>query len=308
MVTPLNDALEPLADLLRQNKLIIFVGAGISRKSDLPTWDGFLDKFIDFCDELKNIYPNNLEIVSIFNDTLIKSSRIEKSGNPARVATVLKSRFQELSSPLRENVEKDFQRWFFNLFSHATPNNSHRLIAQTNYPYILTSNYDTLIEEAYKEFGLIPVAASFHESNKIAENIYQRNHLILHIHGSYSDVLSDKIIFTSEDYTQIIKKDYPGFSFAIQSLFLTHSVLFVGYGGSDPHMEDLIEEFSYWFGFSNSQGNSQNYLVTRKANINIIMEKYKERVRTNLVTIDDHSDCDILLEYLKNACPRNISV
>jgi SIR2-like domain len=308
MIIPLQEALEPLANLLREGRLIIFVGAGISLASDLPTWDGFLDKFIDFCNDLKNRYPNNTEIVNIFNDLLIQSSRREKSSNQARVATVLKSRFQELSEPLRVNVEKDFQRWFFNLFNSAIPNEAHELIAQTNYPYILTSNYDTLIEEAYKKLGLIPLAASFHESRIIAESIYQRSNLILHIHGSYTDVLSNKIIFTSEDYTQIIKKDYPGFSFAIQSLFLTHSVLFVGYGGKDPHMEDLIEEFSYWFGFHNGQESSQNYLVTKNANVNIIMEKYKERVRTNLVTIDDYPDCDILLRYLKNACPRNTSV
>jgi hypothetical protein len=307
MIIPLEDALEPLANLLKEGRLIIFVGAGISVGSGLPTWEGFLDQFIDFCGELRNKYPRDTEIATIFNDILIQGLRKEKSNNPADVATVLKSEFQNLPE-LQKEVEKDFQRWFFNLFSRAVPNHLHELIARTNYPYILTSNYDTLIEDAYKNLRLLPLAASFHESKRIADNIYQRNQFVLHIHGSCDDVFSDKIIFTSEDYTRIIKKDYPAFSFAIQSLFLTHSVLFVGYGGSDPHIEDLIKEFSMWFGSNNGQGSSQNYLVVRKSKANIITEKYKERVRTNLVTIDDYSGYDTLLEYLKNACPQNISV
>jgi SIR2-like domain len=299
MIIPLNDALEPLATLLKQGKLIIFVGAGIScqEPSKLPTWHGFLESFINFCENLAARNPGNTDIANAFDNELIESARKEITKNPAHVATVLKSRIQDL--PV--TIQNQYKSWFISSFSNVDPNECHKLIARTNYPYVLTSNYDTLLEDAYVQSGLQHLAASFDESKIIAENIYERNHLIIHVHG---DLFSDNVIFTSEDYTQIIKKEYPGFSFAIQSLFLTHSVLFVGYGGNDPHMEDLIEEFAYWYGNGNNN-NSKNYLVTRKDNVNIITEQYKERVGTNTVTIDQYSDYGVLLEYLRKACPRH---
>lgn len=118
----------------------------------------------------------------------------------------------------------------------------------------------------------------------------------------------DKIILTSDDYTRIIKKGEPGFSFAIQSLFLNFSTIFVGYGASDPHLEDLIEEFSYYFGFTQSMNMSRNYLVVLRKRAGRILEEYKSRMRTELVVIDDFEHYDEILALLKTASPRPLDL
>lgn len=302
----LAEAKTVLKPLLQQGRLIIFVGSGISKGkgTELPDWEGFLDKFIEFCKGLSVQYRSNV-ISEVFQRDLFEDAHIHKKKNPVHVATVLKNKLDQLPQNLRTNVENDFKRWFFGLFANAKPNRNHELIVNTNYPYILTSNYDLLLEDAAKSLGSPYASLSFYQKEMIAEAIYQRTPAIIHVHGQCGDVVLDKIVLTSQDYVQIIKKGVPGFSFAIQSLFLTHSTLFVGYGASDPHLEDLIEEFAYYFGFTDSTSISKNYLVVAKKRSGKILNDYKRRMRTELIVIDDDfHEYEELLSYLESVAPR----
>lgn len=300
----IDKAKKELSKLIKQKRLIIFVGSGISIDSGLPNWTGFLDSFIDFCKGLQRDY-NNQEIVKSFQSELFDDAHNEKIKKPAHVATVLKSKIAELPESIRSNIENDFRIWFFNLFATSKPNQKHEWIAGTNFPYVLTSNYDLLLETAAKNIGSPYASLSFHEKERIAEALYTKTPSIIHVHGKYQDVLFDKIIFTAEDYIRIIKKGYPGFSFALQSLFLNYSTLFVGYGASDPHLEDLMEEFSYYFDYTKSVNVSKNYLVVTRNRAGKILEDYKKRMRTELIVIDDFEEYNELLKYLSENHPRN---
>jgi NAD-dependent SIR2 family protein deacetylase len=299
----LEQAKEELKPLLVEGRLIIFVGSGISVDSGLPTWEEFLDHFIEFCKKLSRQY-RSYDIERIFQQELLTDATTEKMKKPVHVATVLKAKMKELPQHLISNVENDFKIWFFGLFAKALPNRKHELIVSTQYPHILTSNYDVLLEEAAKQLGSPYSSLSFYDKQMIAEALYLRVPAIVHVHGKLGDVVLDKIILTSEDYIRVMKKGEPGFSFAIQSLFLTHSTLFVGYGASDPHLEDLIEEFAYYFNFTNSPNMSKNYLVVTKQRAGRILNDYKKRMRTELIIIDDFSEYEDLLAYLKNLKPR----
>ncbi len=294
-----------LGELVKNKRLILFVGSGISKDSNLPSWEGFLDEFINFCNDLAHNY-NSKEISEIFEHDLIENASQEKGKNPVQVATVLKSKLDGLPENVRKSIEIDFKKWFFRLFINAKPNRKHELIVSTEYPFILTSNYDNLLEDAQKKVGFPYHPLSFTDTRRIAESIYLDRPSIIHVHGECSDVLLDKIILTSEDYVRIIKKGYPGFSFAIQSLFLRHSALFVGYGASDPHLEDLIEEFSYFFGFPDTTNLSTNFLVVKREKAGRILNDYKKRMRTELIAIDDFSQYEDLLNYLYNCAPRKL--
>lgn len=303
----LEEAKEVLTPLVQSGRLIIFVGSGISVDSGLPTWDGFLDKYIEFCKQLASQY-RGYAIERIIESDLLADAVNEKVKNPVHVATVLKAKLSELPLNIRTNVENDFKRWFFGLFALAQPNPKHELITSTNYPYILTSNYDLLLEDAAKQFGSPYSSLSFFQKELIAEALYLRAPAIIHVHGQCGDVVLDKIILTSEDYVRIIKKGEPGFSFAVQSLFLTHSTLFVGYGASDPHLEDLIEEFAYFFNFPQTENISKNFLVVTRERAGRVLNDYKRRMRTELIVIDDFADYEVLLRHLQHVGPRQFDL
>ena len=52
----LEQGIKVLSEELQNERLIAFVGSGISVDSGLPTWDGFLDSFIGFCRQTKKDY------------------------------------------------------------------------------------------------------------------------------------------------------------------------------------------------------------------------------------------------------------
>ncbi|WP_339067196.1 SIR2 family protein [Teredinibacter turnerae] len=215
----LDQAIKELSDLAKQQKLIIFVGSGISLKSGLPLWDDFLNLFIEFCNGLRKTYASYTEIENLFPDELLNDATKQASSKPTHVATVLKDRMSKLPTNLRTNVENDFKRWFVSLFVTAKENSQHHWIVSTNYPFILTSNYDTLLEDAAKSVGAPYASVSFYEKGLLAEILYNQDPAIIHVHGSAFDAVMDKVIFTSEDYIKIIKKESPGFHFPCSLYF-----------------------------------------------------------------------------------------
>jgi hypothetical protein len=194
------------------------------------------------------------------------------------------------------------------MFNQKTPNILHSLIVKTSYPFILTSNYDTLFEDAAYTEGFNDLASSIYtykDQLEIMSAIYNNKQCIIHIHGTATTLNIDELIFTKEDYNKIILKKYEGFSFALRILFTRYSTLFLGYGASDPHLEEVLEELAEFFPLEDKTFTlPESYLVTMRDKADSIMEAYKNRVRTNLIVIDDFSQYQDLLSHLQNKNPR----
>ncbi len=159
-----------------------------------------------------------------------------------------------------------------------------------------------LLENAAREMGhhsLVTRSYSYYDSAKIAQCIYEKKSAIIHIHGNINNVAVGDMIFTSDDYIRI-KKEFPGTEIAIQNVFMNYSTLFVGYGGSDPHLEDLMREFSYFF----KRKNPNCYIILKKDKVDRILQLYKEIVNTHIIEVEKYDEATILLERLKNEAPR----
>ena len=228
---------------------------------------------------------------------------------PERVASVLKDWIVEVNNSTNENLQKYFTSWMFSKFSSGEPNENHKLIVGTNYNFILTSNYDNLLEKAAR-------IGKFEEINrntysykdkstydKLASRIYSDSPTLIHVHGDLHGIALDEFVFTSEDYVKIVR-NYPGFRMMLQSLFLKYSVLFVGYGGSDPHLESFMEEIAYFMNWSMLPELPRYYMVLKRKKAGAILNKYKSKLRTTIIEIDEYKEMTSLLRRLKLAAPR----
>ncbi len=306
MKLTMQEGIEKLTPLLNEKKLIIFAGAGISRlaPSNLPSWDDLLIKFVDLCEEINQLLPPQA-LQSQFSD-LIKAARNSETKNPAKTSLVLKNKLKEIQAQksLNFNVINEFQTRLSGIFTNAQPNENHRLIVQTNYPYILTSNYDTLLENAARKYNYTDLflrSFTFNDAADIAIAIYENQSCIIHIHGNTSNIALDDFVLTSEDYIRITKK-YPGFRMATQTLFLKYSVLFIGYGARDPHVEDFLEELSFYFG---SGSTPKHFLVLKEDEIDAVIEKHKnDTINTDIIAISDHNQATDLLAEIQKILPR----
>ena len=309
MKLELKDAYPLLKERLESNSLNIFVGSGISLDSGIPSWDDLVIRFLDMAKSIR--FVNDVDKNEI--EEIVKDAYARKSAhrfNPIEIATVLKNRLKrsnELTKMPFSQASKDYKNWVGSTFDKA-PNLKHQLIVATDYAFILTSNYDTLLQTAafdlgYKEFsGKI---FSYKNQSEILHAINVKDSCMVHVHGVANSLELDDLIFTKEDYNKIILKKYEGFSFALRMLFTRYSTLFVGYGASDPHLDEILEELAEYFPLvDDSFVLPTSYLVTRRDKADVIMEKYKERVGMHLILIDDFAQYIDLLEFLKGIKPR----
>ncbi|MEM6844642.1 MAG: SIR2 family protein [Bacteroidota bacterium] len=304
----LQEGIAELKKELKKKQLIAFVGSGMSIRepSNLPNWDTFIQQFIEYCSDLSELLedPYKSEFSAVIND-----ARNIKGNDPTKVASVLKDKLSEIDKDnlVTINIESHLKRWFIEKFSTVEYNSNHENIVNIEFPYILTSNYDMLLEKALERTDHKRLAYStytFTEADKIASSLFSKSFSIIHIHGKYEDIVVDNIVFTSEDYTKMLRRQFPGFTMTIQNLLTNFSTIFLGYGGSDPHLEDILEEHSYYLNYSKINSLPRNYMVVLRKNANKIFSEYKFKRRTSLIAIDTYDEYDTLLQELRSAYPR----
>ena len=304
MSISLEEAKTELEGLLAKNKLCIFAGSGISvpAPSCLPTWDQFVDKYIDICREVNEMADRTMK----FEEILADAPRY-KTKSAVNTLTVLKDKIRYckkhgMSTTIYDDMMNE-------LFMGREINEYHKTIVNTRYQYILTTNYDTLLDKAarlQKHYDLLKRSYSYKDLQKISEAIYTGEPAIIHIHGIATEVVLEDFILTADDYKQIRDKN-KGLRTLLNILFMNYSMLMVGYGASDPHLEDVIEDINLSFGWFNTDdilNLPMYYLVIKKDKVSPIFDQLKNRNRTRIIAVDKHEDALELLKYLQSKYPR----
>lgn len=298
------EALPLLKEALEKNRLSIFVGSGVSVDSNLPTWDGFVDKYINICETLNKSLRPEMQFTKILED-----ARTHKEKDLIGTITALKNKITECRN---KGINTDFCNDKLNKFFYAAqPNEYRHSIVGTNYRQIITTNYDDLLESAAEEDGfntLLTRSFSYSDNQSLSAAIYSRKTSIIHAHGKVADIKLDEYILTREDYQKIMKHN-AAFRLIINSVFLTNSVLFVGYGGSDPHFEDIINDLNAIFDWGKSDMELPRcYIMLRKDKITPIREFLNRNNRIDIIGFDEYDQMKTFLRELKNAYPRSGTV
>lgn len=143
MSISVEEAKVELEQMLANNKLCLFAGSGISvpAPSNLPTWDQFVDKYIDICREVNEMADRTMKFEDILSD-----APKYKMKSAINTLTVLKDKIRlckkhGMSTTIYDDMMNE-------LFMGRETNEYHNTIVNTNYKYILTTNYDTLLDKA----------------------------------------------------------------------------------------------------------------------------------------------------------------
>ena len=112
-----------LAEELEKGKLIVFVGAGVSKNSGLPDWKELIKDYAEY--------------------------RGIKEFTSKEYLTIPEEVFERYGSlKYYEIAEKRFSGKYF-------PNSIHRILKEMDLTYIITTNYDTLIEDEIKNLQVV---------------------------------------------------------------------------------------------------------------------------------------------------------
>ena len=185
-----------LAEELEKGKLVVFVGAGVSKNSGLPEWKELIKDYAEY--------------------------RGIKEFTSKEYLTIPEEVFERYGSlKYYEIAEKRFSGKYF-------PNSIHRILKKMNLTYIITTNYDTLIEDEIKNLQIVSKDEDLPYTNS--------NRMLIKMHGDFEN---KNIVLKKSDYDNY-EKNFQLISTLVKGLFTTNTVLFIGYSYSDTNVQQIM--------------------------------------------------------------------
>ncbi len=227
--------IEHIIEASRNNRLILFVGAGISKDSGYPLWREVIESFGDeLYGKDKNYNFDYLKIPQYYYNTFGKIKYEEK---------ILES--------------------FGN--HDARPNPIHKQIDRIAPKHIITTNYDTLIEDQLNS-GILKYEIIKKDTDVPNSKL---GNYIIKMHG---DINERNFVLKEDDYYNY-NINFPVISQLIQSLIVNNTLLFIGYSLSDTTFNSIYRLIS------NQLGNNVNnaYMFTTD-----ILNEFEVRYYDNL--------------------------
>jgi len=123
------------------------------------------------------------------------------------------------------------------------PARVHKALLELRSPMYITTNYDRLIENAYaQEYGESAVVVT-HQNSYIAQKSLQSGRLrerpiVFKIHGSIDE--PSELILSERDYRKLTHQSQ-GYRMVLSAVFITHTVLMLGFSFADPELRLLLE-------------------------------------------------------------------
>ncbi len=211
--------LAALTNYIRDGKCVLFVGAGLSRTAGLPDWGSLMRTIVD----------------------TTKASATPEAAKELE-ALFERGKYIELADQCRELLSPGYFHALLRqvLGQTVEPTALHRAIVETPYACIVTTNFDTLLEDAYARYGGrgLPRTPTGTELANQGTLLLDGAFFILKAHGTLQH--DDSMIFTADDYRRITY-DNPAFQSFLSALLLSHAVLFVGYSLGDPNFRLLLD-------------------------------------------------------------------
>ena len=212
--------LAALANYIRERKCVLFVGAGLSRAAGLPDWGSLMRTIVDRT-KLESATPEAAQELEALFD---------------------RGKYIELADQCRELLSPGYFHTLLReiLGQTTSPTELHRAIVETPYACIVTTNFDTLLEDAYARHSGrgLPRTPTGTELANQGTLLLDGAFFILKAHGTLQH--DESMVFTADDYRRITY-DNPAFQSFLSALLLSHAVLFVGYSLNDPNFRLLLD-------------------------------------------------------------------
>jgi hypothetical protein len=202
-----------LLEHLRDRRLVLFAGAGLSVQAGLPTWRSLIEDVVQrtVAEAIEGEQASaELKCMLAAGKWLQIADHCKEKLGPGGYARLLAERLSDAGRPVPD---------------------VHRLAVRLPFAAWVTTNYDKLLERAYaEERGGLPKTLTNLDTAALGQLLFDGAPFVLKAHGD----------LTSRDYRDHIHGN-TAFSAAFSAVLLTHSVLFVGYSLSDPDFNLLLD-------------------------------------------------------------------
>lgn len=254
MTTARKTLLDSVQSALDEGVAAFFVGAGLSRAAGYVEWRGLIK---DIAEELGLDVDRESDLIAL--------AQYHVNQRRGRAA---------INQKLIEEFTKD-----------AVVTENHRLIASLPVPAVWTTNYDTLLEDAFRQaHKRVDIKVS---PENLATTRPKRDVTIYKMHGDVSS--PNEAVLTKSDY-ETYHRDRNLFSVALQGDLVSKTFLFLGYSFSDPNIDYILARIRGLLG----ENRRDHFCIMRR------IQKTKGRGRARAQYDYDVRKQDLRIEDLKN--------
>lgn len=197
--------IQHIQDACKQDKLVIFVGAGVSANSGVPLWGRLIESLKQDLPEALKEETDALKIAQLYKDSRGDKEYIEK---------------------IKETL----------MYGKTSPNLIHYAILDLKPCHIITTNYDDLIEQA-----VLQKFQQYYVIRRDADLPYvQYQNTLIKMHGDFE---ANNIVLTENDYYNY-STNFPLIQSYVQSLFASKLILFVGFSFNDINLKIILNSVS----------------------------------------------------------------
>jgi len=270
-----------LVEELASRRCIIFLGAGASAAcfnnedppKKPPTWSELLDGIKSITGD-KDSIPVAEELIEK-EKYLDAAEVLFGSINPANFAALIR---EVMAEPRYQASE------------------IHEHVLNIDPKIVVTTNYDDIYDN-YCKSGKEPAlynVCKYYESHLVSD-LRSPVRQIIKAHGCINDPA--KIVLTRSQYFQE-RQNHPNFYKVLDALFLTNTLLFLGYSLSDPDIQLMLENSNITY-----KASHPHYALVQEGMNESIKKAYKESYNIEFIEFPkgDYSKANEMLEDLVQA-------
>ncbi len=283
-MTNLLEHINILREKSETGKLIVFVGAGVSRNVEgLPSWNELVDAMANAvgykkCDACKKKEDNCEESCKLKNTY----STDEYLKIPQYLYNENRRKYNNILSKKIKNVKID------------APLSS--AIFDLNPAHIITTNYDNLLESSSNELRSQYKVVVEDKDLLVSDS----NKYIIKMHGDINH--KDSIVLKEQDYLEFSQRRVL-IELFVKALLTNHTILFLGYSLNDYNIKLIIS----WLNFIRQQNNALDgkiigYICLDEDAISDIQKKYIENNNIRILNLR-HTP---LLENIPTSLTANV--
>lgn len=256
----------------------VLVGAGASKGAGLPLWGELLTKMVD---------------AAVAHRVITAEREAEYRALAKRT-----DKFLMVASGLKDDLRSHFDQFIEETFiaPKPAPTPLHEaLVALDKLQFVLTTNYDTLLERAFRKRNDDVSVCSFTDAGEVQRRLSRREFFILKAHGDATK-LGNQIVLTDVDYRDLLfgRRAYQSL---LSAMFTMFTFIFVGASMTDPEISLLLSYIAD--SFSPNAGPTHYALMAAEDVTQVEQDRWFKDFKIQLITVSKQDNYAELTEFLR---------